>query len=154
MFIEIEELKSHIYQYQIEQITEFDDDIVYMAINAAIDEVRSYVTPTGKRGWADGRPLYNADLIFSAIGLNRNALLLQVTKTIAVWNLIMLCNVDMLYEQWKERYDRAVTWLKQLNTGAVAVSGLPVLSTSDTEADAYTGSLPFRFGTRAKFNHE
>lgn len=149
MFIDIEELKSVAYSYQVQEITEADDDIVYMAIAAATDEAKSYLRPNNKKTWQDGRPLYDCDTIFAATGTNRHALLLEITKNLALWYIIRLCNVDMLFDNVKDRYDRAITWLKQVNKGEITLD-LPLL---DTESET-PEKQPFRFGSRTKFNHE
>lgn len=153
MFLEIEELKSVIYAYQIEQITEADDDIVYMAISAAEDEVKSYLRPNNKREWLDGRLRYDVDKVFAATGMDRNALLLEYTKNIAVWYICRLCNVDMIYEQLKDRYDRAIDWLKKVNKGDITLN-LPTIQEPTPPDDGDDSTKPFRMGSRRKFNHE
>ncbi|MFC4262462.1 phage protein Gp36 family protein [Ferruginibacter yonginensis] len=152
MFIQKEELKSTMYSYQLEQISEGDDSIILMGINAAVDEVKSYLTSNNKKTWIDGRPLYDVATIFAATGNNRNALLLEITKTVAEWWIIKLCNADAIYEHVKERYDRAITYLKQLGKGEVTISSLPLLPT-DGSNNAET-IAPFRMGGRPKFSHE
>lgn len=148
MFLEIEELKSAIYQYQLQEITEADDDIVWMAISSATDEAKSYLRPNNKREWSDGRLMYDVDAIFNATGTDRNALLLEMTKNIAVWYIIRLCNVDMIFENVKDRYDRAIDWLKKVNKGDITLD-LPTLT-----PEQQTTRQPFRFASRKKFNHE
>ena len=145
MFIEIEELKSAVYAYQLEQITEADDDIIYMAISSAEDEAKSYLRPNG-RGTA---PSYDVAAIFSATGTERHALLLELVKNMAVWYVIRLCNVDMIYEHVKDRYDRAIRWFKDVRSGELSPD-LPVLAEADVPAE----NLVFRSGSRKKFNHE
>lgn len=108
MFLTKDELKSVIYTYQIEQITENDDDIIAMAITAATDEAASYLRPNAKKEWMDGRPNYDVDAVFAKTGTDRNALLLEMIKSLAAWYVCRLCNVDMIYENLKERYDRAI----------------------------------------------
>lgn len=151
MFIEPVELKTAIYAYQLTQITEADADIVAAAIAAAESEVRSYLLPNNRKEWMDGRPLYDATAILSATGSNRNALLLEIAKNIAVWYIIRLCHVDMLYEHVKERYDRAIAWLQQLSRGEITLD-LPIITPNpEEEANA---PVPFRSGSRTKFNHD
>ncbi len=151
MFIEIEELKTVVYAYQVEQITEADDDIIVMALTAAIDEAKSYIKGNNKREWKDGRPLYDANAVFNATGTSRNGLLMEMVKNIAIWYVIRLCNVDMMFEHVKDRYDRAISWLKQLNRGEITLD-LPLLPV--TTIDETNAVQPFRYGSRAKFNHE
>lgn len=137
MFLTKEELKSAIYAYQVNEITEADDDIVEMGIAAAISEMRGYL-----------RIGYDVDATFSATGTERNALVLELCKNIAVWYIARLCNVDMLYEHVKERYDRAIDWLKQVAAGNIAPD-LPVKKDEDTGL----AQTRFRFGSHPKFNH-
>jgi phage gp36-like protein len=152
MFIEVEELKSAIYQYQVLQITESDNDITLMAIAAAEEELRSYLEANNQVRFKDGRPLMDLSAILQATGANRNALLLTHCKTIAVWHLLQLSNPDIIYEHAKERYDRAVEWLKDLGTGKVNLSSLPTVNADDNSS--INNALPFRMGSRKKFRHE
>ena len=87
MYLTPEELKSHMYAHIVEEITEGDEQIVLQAIEAAVEEVRSYL-----------RPRYDTDRIFAAEGSERNALVLENTKIVTVWNLIKLSNVETIYE--------------------------------------------------------
>lgn len=152
MFVEIEELKSAIYQYQVIQITENDEDITLMAIAAAEEELRGYLEANNQVRFRDGRPLLDLDLIMNATGTDRNALLLTHCKTIAVWHLIQLCNADVIYEHVKERYDRAVSWLRELGAGGVNIGSLPTLAPDASNNPNNTA--PFSMGSRKKFRHE
>lgn len=151
-FITENELKSVAYQYQLDQITESDHSIVDMAINAAEEELRSYLEANNQKRFQDGRPLLDLDAILSATGNNRNALLVTHCKTIALWYIIQLANVDMVYEHVKERYDRAVAWLKDLGSGKVNINSLPVLDPTDPTSP--NSQAPFSMGSRKKFNYE
>ena len=141
MFIEKEDLGSAIYGYQVDQITEGDDDLVLQAISAAIEEVGGYLS---------GSSLYDVTAIFAATGAGRNALIVTHTITIAKWYIVELCNADVIYEQAKERYDRAASWLTKLSKGTVTLSSLPVIAiaTATNETDT------FGYGSRVKFIHD
>jgi phage gp36-like protein len=152
MFLEIEDLKNSIYNYQIDQITEGDSNITLQAIAAAIEEVRSYLSGNFKREWKDGRLRYDVDAILNATGDERNALILSHTATIAKWYIVELCNADIIYETAKERYDRAVAWFKDLAKGNVNLSTLPTLNDDENENGEDTS--PWLYGSRTKFNHE
>jgi len=157
MFIEVEELKSAIYHYQLDQITEGDAEIPVMAINAAIQEVKSYLSPGGQVEFKDGRKRYDVATIFSATGNDRDPLLLELTKSVAVYWATRLANVDIIQEDIIKRYDRAIDWLEKVSAtgkydGKVPLNAdLPVLPNPDIEAEE---SLPFRFGSRDKFTYE
>ena len=156
-FITTAELKSAIYSYQLDEITENDADIPVMAIDAAVEEMKSYLAPGDQSQYRDGRKRYDVAAIFGATGADRNALVLELCKSMAVYYACRLANVDIIQEQVKERYDRAIEWLEKVSaTGKYKDSpplnaNLPVLAALDPEADA---SLPFRFGSRDKFSHE
>ncbi|MCH4829794.1 DUF1320 family protein [Flavobacterium columnare] len=150
MFLTKEELGSVMYGYQITQITQGDDAVILQAIAAAIVEVKSYLTANNKKEWSDGRLQYDVNAIFSAEGNHRNPLILEVTKTVSKWWIVQLCNADVIYEQAKERYDRAIQWLTKLSKGTVNLEDLAQL---DSNAST-TERQPFSSGSRAKFNHE
>ncbi|MCK0206210.1 phage protein Gp36 family protein [Ornithobacterium rhinotracheale] len=159
MFLQKEDLKNNIYGYQVDQITEGDDSIVLQAMAAAEQELKSYLQGNNKREYLDGRLRYDIDKIFAAQGEERNAMLLNCAINIAKWNIIDLCNVDILYERAKERYDRAIDWLKALAKGDVNLPDLPVLSWDDSDGAAPNDpnskneKIVFVYGSRPKFNH-
>lgn len=155
LFLSPEELNTVLYNYQLDEITEGDEDIVLAAIEAAILEVQSYFTPNYKREWGDGRLVYDVEAIFEKRDAERNPLLLQHCKTIAAWNVVQLSNVDMIYDQVRERYDRAVEWLTLFAKGEVSIAGLPTKDITYEDEDGNPiEPEPFRFGSRRKFRYE
>lgn len=140
MFLAKEDLGSAIYGYQIDQITQGNDDLVMQAIGAAIQEVGGYLS---------GASSYDVPAIFAMAGAERNPLILTHTVTVAKWYLVELCNADIIYEQAKERYDRAVAWLVKLSKGTVTLE-LPTIPIEEQQGDLDG----FGFGSRTKFNHE
>jgi phage gp36-like protein len=117
MYITIDELKTALYSYQAQEIAEHDSDILFMNIAAAEGEARSYLA---------GR--YNVNAIFAATGAQRNQLLLELTKNIAVWYIVRLSNVDLIYTHAKERYDAAVEWLNRVADGKLNPDLPPALA--------------------------
>lgn len=152
MFITKEDLGNVLYEYQLDQITEGNDDIVAQAIAAAVEEAKSYLTPNIEDNkWLDGRLLYDVKMIFEAEGLDRNSLILQHCCTLAKWHIAELCNADFIYEKAKERYDRAIDWFTKIAKGTINLSTLPQLVRDETSAGE---KQPFEFGSRTKFNHD
>jgi phage gp36-like protein len=149
MFIEQSDLGAVVYDYQIDQLTDGDDSLVIQAIEAATDEVKSYLYENNKAEHLDGRLRYDVEAIFSASGSDRNALLLRHCITVAKWYLVEICNADMIYELAKERYDRATSYLNKLAKGERTLASLPQLS--DEKAEELN---PIRYGSRTKFNHD
>lgn len=136
MFVTEEELRSVAYSYQLEQIVENDVTILHMAINAAVEEARGYLSAR-----------YNA-AAFAATGADRNPLLLEIVKDIALWYIIRLSNVDILYEPMKERYDRAVQWLDRVAAGRIT----PDLPAATDENGEYV--QPMRYGSMPKQQYD
>lgn len=152
MYLETTDLKNNIYNYQVEQITEGDETIVLQALDTAEQEVKSYFYINNKKEHLDGRKIYDVDAIFSARGEDRNALIVSLCLSVAKWYIVDLCNADIIYEHAKERYDRAIDFLKKLNKGEVTLGNLPTLEHTETE-ESTTENQPFLFGSRKKFNH-
>lgn len=125
------------YAHIIGEITEGDTQIVLQAIGAAIEEVRSYL-----------RVRYDVAKVFAAEGPARNALILENTKVITVWNIIKLSNAETIYEMWKERYDRVINYLVKVADGDAAPD-LPLLTNEKGDV-----VIKAKFGSNRKFNHE
>ncbi len=151
MFLTKQDLPQVIYNYQVTQITEGNDDIVLQALAAAVEEAKSYLTPNpNKKDYLDGRLLYDVNAIFATTGLDRNALILQHAITLAKWHIAVLCNADFIYEQAKERYDRAIDWFTKIAKGTINLTSLPQLVRDDTN----DSMQPFSFGSNTKFKHQ
>lgn len=166
MFLTIEELKSVLYEYQLDDIANGDDAVLEDAIDAAVCEVQSYLLAANQRretatlskqqyaAWN----LYDTEAIFTAEGINRNQFLLRLTKRVAAWNVIELAAPDVLYERIKERYDAAISTLEKVaGLGEYANSrlimpGLPTILEAETESEQK--AQPIRMTSRPKFNHE
>ena len=64
------------------------------------------------RGYLSAR--YDADTIFKAEGTARNELVLMMAVDIAVYHLFSIHNPQKMSQIRKDRYDRAMEWLKQV----------------------------------------
>lgn len=137
MFIKANELNTHIYDYQLSQITESDTSLVQSAISAAIDEVKGYLSTH-----------YDTRQIFAAEDEERNSLVLEFCKTVAVWRIVKLANVDMLYSRYRELYLDTISYLLMVSEGKLALD-LPRLTDSDGQPSGGT----LRINSNKKFNH-
>lgn len=155
MFITPEEMKDVLYSYQMNEIAESDEQIIDNGILAAISEVKAYFTASNQKKWNDGRPQYDVDAIFNASADQRDPFILRMCKTVAAWNICELANVDIIYDQVKERYENVVKTLEKIAgmgyyiNSPVLTPDLPVITDTDTDE-----RKPFRYGSRTKFNHE
>lgn len=153
MFLQIEDLKNNIYDYQVEQITEGDDDIIIEALQVAEQECRSYLEANiNMKQNQDGRFIYDVENIFNKVGTDRNPLIVRYCVTIAKWYIVELCNADIIMDQAKERYDRVIKMLEGLSKGETTLGSLPVKRIEDDPNSI--NAKPFSFGSRRKFNHE
>ena len=130
MYTNKEELKSHMNISDIDVITESDDAIVEGAIDTAISETKGYL---GK---------YDTVAIFGAEAARRHPLLLTFVKDIAVWHLVVLSNYKADIELRKDRYNRAVSWLKGVQKGDITPD-LPI--GQNAPGQIIYGSNPKRF---------
>lgn len=135
MFLTSNELTNNLYGHVINNITQNDATITEQAIAAAISEMKSYLSS------------YDTAAIFSATGADRNALVLENTKVIAVWNILKLSNAETLYDVWRERYDRVIQFMTKIAEGTVTPD-LPARRGSDGEI-----ATKIRMGSNTKFNH-
>ena len=136
MFITVQEMKTVIYDHVMDDISANDDATVQQCIEAAVSEMKSYLASR-----------YDVERIFRAEGNDRDPLILEDTKVIAVWNLIRLSNSELIYEQWRERYDRVIDFLKQVAEGSITPA-LPIAT--DEQGNPIIKS---RFGSNPKFQH-
>lgn len=136
MFISKEELKSHLYDYQVDQITDNDDTIVTSAIDTAVAEVKSYLANR-----------YDVATIFAQTGTDRSALIVEHVKVCAVYHLLLLCNVDAIYDRYEKAYDRSIKFLKDVADGLLS----PDLPYLQTDTGAPTGTIQLK--SNPKFTH-
>ena len=134
-FITPEELRTHLYKENVEVIDREDTTILVAAIDAAVEETYGYLGA------------YDRTKIFGAEGKDRNALLLLFVKDMAVWHFINLCNAGTELELRQDRYDRAVSWLRQVQKGDVKPN-LPIVDNNgDGKPD---GAGEYLFGSNPK----
>ena len=135
-FITVSEMQTVIYEHVMDEITENDDATVLQCIEAAVSEMKSYLSSR-----------YDTEAIFSATGNDRDPLILENTKVIAVWWLICKNNSEMIYEHWRERYDRVIEFMSKVSEGSITPA-LPIAT--DEQGNPIIKS---RFGSNPKFQH-
>lgn len=140
---------------KVTHIADSDDTIITVAINTAITEVSSRISPNSKKAWQDGRLKYDVKEIFKAEGDDRNPLILELTKVVALWWLIMRSNAGIHYDVIRDRYEAAVEYLRDLATGEANDATLPLIEDPvDQHGNPISKAKPFRMGSRRKFNYE
>ena len=157
MFIEVDELKNVMYEYQLDQIIEGDQSIALKGIAAGVAKVKSYLTSNNQKRYQDGRPQYDVDKIFSQTGDDRDALIVRICLTVAAWYVCELANIDIVYNQLKERYESEIDFLSMV-AGVGKYANSPTISldlpTVEPDTDGSGAKQIFRYGSRPAFNHE
>ena len=127
MFLNNEEMKTHLYAENISIIQRDDETILTAAIQGATIEARGYLKA------------YDVEKVFSSEGEERNPLLLIFVKDIATWHFLVLCNAGHELKLRQDRYDRAIQWLKGVQRGDIDPD-LPVMA---SESGQGTGIIKF-----------
>ena len=91
--------------------------------NRAIATVRSLI---GNR--------YDCDAIFAATGDRRNVIILKVCLDIAVYEIFCQHNPYKMSQIRKDRYDDAMTFLREVRDFDASIDGAPLLP-EETQAD-------------------
>lgn len=98
----------------------------------AIEEASSYL-----------RSRYDTEKIFAATGTDRNKAVVMYVCDITLYHLVSWLPGKMGREVRKERYERAITWLEEVQKGN-AVPNLPTLIGEDGVTDA---NNPVKWGS-------
>ena len=105
------DLTTHIYPEILAEITRNNTGISINAIDLAIQEAKMYLTRY------DITALFGDAAADVAATFPADSFLLSIIKVIAVWNIISLANPNMLYDQWKNKYEEVLNSLKQIQKG-------------------------------------
>lgn len=116
-FINPEDYDASIHREILASLTRDDAAIVEICEDRAIAEMRGYLVAR-----------YDVDAIFSAEGSARNRLVLMMAIDIAVYHIFSIHNPQKMSQIRKERYERAMEWLKQVAAFKIAIDGAPGLT--------------------------
>lgn len=115
-FIDLEDYDASIHREILDALIRDDDSLIEICEDRAIAEMRSYLA---KR--------YDCDKIFSLRSPERNQLILMMAIDIAVYHIFCIHNPMKLSQIRKDRYERAVEWLKSAGRGDISIDGAPLL---------------------------
>ena len=115
-FIQLSDYDASIHRDILDALTRSDDTVVEICEDRAIAEMRCYLA---KR--------YDCDSIFSASGEDRHQLVLMMALDIAVYHIFCIHNPQKLSPIRKDRYERAVEWLKAVARENISIEGAPLL---------------------------
>lgn len=104
---------------------DYDPAIIEICQDRAIREMRAYLEKS-----------YDCDKIFTARGAERHSLILMFALDIALYHIYCLHNPYKIADIRKERYERALEWLKGVSRGDLTISGAPRLESEAQQANS------------------
>jgi phage gp36-like protein len=120
-FITSTDLLTAMYQEQLDAITREDDALPQFGMDAAEEEMKGYLSPK-----------YDVAKIFAKSGTDRNKLLIVLCRDMAIYHILSISNPGMNTDSKKARYDRAVSWLQNVQSGKVNPPNLERTETDET----------------------
>lgn len=122
-FIELSDYDASIHREILDALTRGDDTLVEILEDRAVMEMRSHLS---KR--------YDCDALFSARGNERNQLVLMMAMDLAVYHIFCIHNPMKLSQMRKDRYERAVEWMKAVQKEDANIDGAPRLPKEELAA--------------------
>ena len=119
-FVDIKDYDASVHREILDALVRDDETLVEICEDRAIAEMRGYLS---KR--------YDCNAIFSASGDERNQLILMMVIDIAVYHIFCIHNPQKLSQVRKDRYERAVEWMKAVAAEEVSIDGAPLLPEED-----------------------
>nr|DAD91196.1 MAG TPA: head to tail adaptor [Siphoviridae sp. ctu3K14] len=115
-FITPEDYDASIHREILDSLTRNDDAIIEICEDRAIKDMRGYLSTR-----------YDVDAIFSAEGTDRNQLVLMIAVDIAIYHIFTTHNPQKMSQIRKDRYERAIEWLKLVAGFKTNIDGAPKL---------------------------
>ena len=137
-FINIEDYDARIHRDILDALVREDVTIVEIIEDQSISLMRSYLSNR-----------YDCDKIFSATENDRNPLVLMMALDITVYNIFKIHNPQKMSQVTKDAFERAMTWLKEVNRGHVSIDGVPLLPEEKLAANA----LYLTISNKKRTNH-
>lgn len=131
MFTSKEELITVIPTSLADALTNHEDHIIDQIIRESISLMTSFLAN-----------IYDCNAIFNATGDQRNLTILKYLKDIVVFELYR-SHTHETNQAAADRYDAALQWLRDLNTGALQDGSLPLKPTPPDEDPATSGNVRF-----------
>jgi len=137
-FITIPDYDARIHNEILNALVRDDEAIIEILEDQTIALMRSYLNNR-----------YDCEAIFSATGSDRNNLILMMALDITVYNIFCVHNPQKISQVTKDRYERAMEWLKEVNVGKVSIDGAPL-----QPEEVLAANSPFlSISNRKRVNH-
>ena len=104
---------------------DYDPQVIEICEDRAVAEMRSYLDKT-----------YDCEAIFGARGKARHSLILMMALDITIYHIYCIHNPYKISDIRKERYERALEWLKGVSRGEITINGAPLLAGGEREKNS------------------
>ncbi len=120
-------------------IIRMDNELLEIIEHQAVEEMAGYLASR-----------YDIEAIFSKTGADRHSLLLMFAIDITLYHLHAIHNPVKFPMVRKDRYERAIDWLKSVQDGQINPTGLPLATDAN---GAKGGALNYAFSSNPKRNN-
>lgn len=103
----------------------YDPEVIETCEDRAIAEMVGYLNKT-----------YDVEAIFTARGADRHSLIIMYAVDITLYHLFSIHNPAKMSGIRKDRYDRAMEWLKMVAAGDITIGGAPRLPKENARENA------------------
>lgn len=114
-FIEITDYDASIHREILDALVRHDATVIEVCEHRSIAEMQSYLASR-----------YDCQKLFAQRGEARHQLVLMMAIDIAVYHIFCIHNPRNLSDIRKERYERAIEWLKAVAKGTISIPDAPV----------------------------
>lgn len=116
-FIQLTDYDASIHREILDALVRDDEAVIEIIEDRAITDMRGYLSRR-----------YDVDAIFNETGDKRNQLILMMALDITIYHIFCIHNPQKLSTMRKDRYERAVDWMKAVSRGKINIDGAPLLS--------------------------
>lgn len=128
LFVNKEDYGSAIDENLLDDIIDFDDDLLNIAEQEGISEMKSYLNSR-----------YDTAAVFGASGADRNPIVLRYLIDITLYHLHSRINPRKVPELRKDRYKKAMEWLMMVSEQKLNPD-LPVPATGTKDYILYSSN--------------
>lgn len=115
-FITLQDYDASIHRDILDALIREDETIIEIVEDRAVSEMKGYLARR-----------YDTEAIFSATGDTRNQLVLMLALDMTIYHIFCIHNPLKLSAMRKERYERAIDFLKYVARGKANIDAAPLL---------------------------
>lgn len=122
-FITLQDYDASIHRDILDALIREDETIIEIVEDRAVSEMKGYLARR-----------YDTEAIFSATGDTRNQLVLMLALDMTIYHIFCIHNPLKLSAMRRERYERAIDFLKYVARGKANIDAAPLLPEDELRA--------------------